>query len=671
MNEPSKSATAEKSNSGEAKASGMVFRETIESFAVALILAFLFRAFVAEAFVIPTGSMAPTLMGAHKDISSSETGFGFQCGASGEVETETGRKTRSAVIGATCPISHFEQPLDLKNRRNHQTFSGDRILVSKFSYLFKDPKRWDVIVFKFPENARQNYIKRCVGLPSETLRIQHGDIYVRPEGELQFEIARKPPNVVEAMLQAVADSKYPSKTAIEAGIPSPWQPTPEMGKGNPGWVEKIGDANQDFSNRWTIEQTTQAWSATCAASKKDDDTAWIRYYHRVLSPMQWTAIRSTGKPPATIAPYSGRLVSDFTAYNAAIYADREDIYDQKGKLTSAFNTNWLPNDVRDRGGAAYARSMSNVPMANLETDGKHWTGDLASEFDLEIGAGKGTIQLDIVEAGVHYQCSINAANGVATLSARSGGNQLNVIDAEFGKTSDQAQGSTKLRAGKRHRLKFANVDNTLTLWVDGTTIDFLPSNRIVTDTPETLSLRRPQCNSSDPLDFAPIGLGVSGVSAKVHRAQVWRDIYYIADRSDDSLIRKSGTRNEDTTFESDLTKSITDEIFQAYCDTNYPGQSDKISKAYALARDIIFSTPSMWDECPLFANRNPVEFTLASDQFFPMGDNSPASSDARVWSNHFIPRRLLIGRAVVVFWPHCWMEPIPYTPNISRMGLIR
>ena len=39
-------------------------RETIESIVVALVLAFLFRTFEAEAFVIPTGSMAPTLMGA-------------------------------------------------------------------------------------------------------------------------------------------------------------------------------------------------------------------------------------------------------------------------------------------------------------------------------------------------------------------------------------------------------------------------------------------------------------------------------------------------------------------------------------------------------------------------------------------------------------------------------
>ena len=57
-------------------------RETIESIALAVILAFLFRAFVAEAFVIPTGSMAPTLMGQHKDVQCPECGYWYQAGAS-------------------------------------------------------------------------------------------------------------------------------------------------------------------------------------------------------------------------------------------------------------------------------------------------------------------------------------------------------------------------------------------------------------------------------------------------------------------------------------------------------------------------------------------------------------------------------------------------------------
>ncbi|MCA9116417.1 MAG: S26 family signal peptidase, partial [Planctomycetaceae bacterium] len=61
------------------------FRETVESIVIAFILAFLFRTFEAEAFVIPTGSMAPTLMGRHKDIRCEECGFWYQVGASTEI----------------------------------------------------------------------------------------------------------------------------------------------------------------------------------------------------------------------------------------------------------------------------------------------------------------------------------------------------------------------------------------------------------------------------------------------------------------------------------------------------------------------------------------------------------------------------------------------------------
>ena len=54
------------------------YRDTIESILIAFILAFIFRAFVVEAFVIPTGSMAPTLLGAHARFTCDDCGYAFE-----------------------------------------------------------------------------------------------------------------------------------------------------------------------------------------------------------------------------------------------------------------------------------------------------------------------------------------------------------------------------------------------------------------------------------------------------------------------------------------------------------------------------------------------------------------------------------------------------------------
>src|SRR5687768_10655789 len=67
-------------------------RETVESIVVAVILALMFRAFVAEAFVIPTGSMAPTLMGRHVDTWCDQCGFHYQVGGSAERDENDARK---------------------------------------------------------------------------------------------------------------------------------------------------------------------------------------------------------------------------------------------------------------------------------------------------------------------------------------------------------------------------------------------------------------------------------------------------------------------------------------------------------------------------------------------------------------------------------------------------
>src|SRR5512147_697097 len=81
------------------------WRETVESIAIAFVLAFLFRTFEAEAFVIPTGSMAPTLMGRHKDLECPKCHYNFQVSASEEVDRDGKEKPNAPLIDrCVCPM---------------------------------------------------------------------------------------------------------------------------------------------------------------------------------------------------------------------------------------------------------------------------------------------------------------------------------------------------------------------------------------------------------------------------------------------------------------------------------------------------------------------------------------------------------------------------------------
>jgi len=59
---------------------------------------------------------------------------------------------------------------------------GDNLIVDKITYRFTDPQRFDIIVFPFQYGEKVYYIKRIIGLPGETIRVQDGEIYV--DGEI-------------------------------------------------------------------------------------------------------------------------------------------------------------------------------------------------------------------------------------------------------------------------------------------------------------------------------------------------------------------------------------------------------------------------------------------------------------------------------------------------------
>ena len=448
-------------------------RETVESIVVAFMLAFLFRAFEAEAFVIPTGSMAPTLQGRHKDVHCPECGYNYRAGASQENRDS---RERDTVIQCVCPSCGYI--MDCRSRkdenrhdRSEPTYNGDRILVSKFSYQIGEPKRWDVIVFKYPGNAKMNYIKRLVGLPNETIRIQYGDVFVDDNSSgkpSKFRIARKPPDKLRAMLQMIHDNQYCAKRLIDAGWPARWQ------------------SDSIDGNRWNAEwkvdkklptRTMQRWSFN---GSDDDPMTWIRYRHFMpYNPHNnvWQKLdegASSHSPTGDLSePYA---IGDFYAYNES-------------------------------------RTVLRPRARGSEVN---WVGDLAVNAHVNVQSDKGHLRFELVEGGHRFTCDIDLETGLATLAIDN--SPTGFVDEQDQLDGEPRTAQTKLQGPGKFRIMFANVDDQLTLWINDT---FVPFNRPTTYAP---------LNNHQPTeqDLEPIGIGARGAQLTIDQLKVLRDVYYIA-----------------------------------------------------------------------------------------------------------------------------------------------
>ena len=86
-----------------------------------------------------------------------------------------------AVLCLTWAVIHFVgQRTEVEGASMESTLSdGDNLIVDKISYRFRNPLRFDIIVFPFRYKENTYYIKRIIGLPGETVQIdEQGNIYI-------------------------------------------------------------------------------------------------------------------------------------------------------------------------------------------------------------------------------------------------------------------------------------------------------------------------------------------------------------------------------------------------------------------------------------------------------------------------------------------------------------
>ncbi len=240
------------------------FRETAISIAIALIFAFSFRIFIVEAFVIPTGSMAPTLLGEHIGVQCMQCGYRYNVDVP-EADRVAKRSTTGAAVEVVCPMCHARTTVS----GGTSFASGDRILVQKFAYAVQEPKRFDVVVFKNPEDPQISYIKRLVGLPNESLMVLEGNIYTRPgepkEGFEGFKIARKTDrlDVQRCLWRSLSNSQY---IPLDAGLTgnfrdinpwkAPWVPTSSA----EGWKIHEVDVKTGIPSRQIVRTSPESGS---------------------------------------------------------------------------------------------------------------------------------------------------------------------------------------------------------------------------------------------------------------------------------------------------------------------------------------------------------------------------------------------------------------------------
>jgi len=109
-------------------------REYVEAFAIAILLALFIRTFIVQAFKIPSGSMKPTLL-----------------------------------IGDHLLVNKFVYGIKIPY--------ADRVIIP-----VKNPKRGDVIVFKWPKDESKDFIKRVIGIEGDVIEIKENQLFINSEG---------------------------------------------------------------------------------------------------------------------------------------------------------------------------------------------------------------------------------------------------------------------------------------------------------------------------------------------------------------------------------------------------------------------------------------------------------------------------------------------------------
>ena len=254
-------------------------------------------------------------------------------------------------------------------------------------------------------------------------------------------------------------------------------------------------------------------------------------------------------------------------------------------------------------------SYNNLQLPHIDKSptSLYWVGDLMLECNVEVREAKGEFWLELSKGINRFRARFDLTSGQCTLFREEIGKKPVEIGSE----------PTSVKSPGNYMIRFANIDARLTVWVDralpfGEGKEYDPPETL---SPEEMKQGKTWANLADlgrrgptkENDLEPASLGSKGARLAVTHVRLWRDTYYST-----------------SVFKSD----------------------------YSLdARGA--ANPDRWDD--LRKARYSTMY-VQPGHYLCLGDNSQASSDSREWG--LVPDRLMLGRALVVYYPLDRIGPI-------------
>lgn len=280
-------------------------RQIVESLVCLFLAVIVFRTFALEGYIISTGSMAPGLLGFHKRVQCPDCHYRFEFGVAFDRDEDS---LPSQL--ATCPNCGQTRIDVTAIPRN----DGDQLLVFKNAFSFRDPKRWEVIVFLSPHSSTQAFVKRVAGLPGEEIQIRDGDLFINGQRE------KKPLPLQRTLRIPVFDNARPGH------LPG-WLP---RWLAESGWISSedgfafgtpLGLLHQTSES--AVQLTDYQLSRDSARA---EGIAWLRYFHWPRRPAAASGSPQEDQPQAVLTPSP---VSDQYGYNRPVVAalDHVDVND--------------------------------------------------------------------------------------------------------------------------------------------------------------------------------------------------------------------------------------------------------------------------------------------------------------------------------------------------------